>query len=273
MTQYETVGFGQINILNQNEKLMERYEALAETLENSAVDFLSIQEIVSPDKLFSVLEQVGYSYQIIGSMLPNNHGTSNTVGIVSKTPVEKIEFENHWDFQVIGGKTVAKDQSYNVFSAHLAWGPFNGFTRLEQASLMEKIAAEKELENPASVSLIGGDLNADPDSRPVRFLKGKDLGSDNKSSTFWLDAHDLSGNEDNWATSDHAVNPYGIKSAMNNGVIDTSFIPRRRIDYIFVRGWRYGKNGCPVNFDYLTHPKGTILSDHNGIFAELAIIN
>lgn len=272
MEKYNTVNFGQMNILNYAKNAVKRYEALAETLENNPMDFLTIQEIVLPDEFFSIMEQAGYKYSINGPMFKNNHGVSDCVGIVSKTPIKKIDFENPWERHLIAGEIESKGQLFNVFSAHLAWGPFNGFTRLEQVSIVDKISAIQEENKKGSVSLIGGDLNTDPDSRPIRFLKGHDLGVDNFTSTLWVDAYDIAGCEDNWTTADHAVNIYGKESAMKNGVIETSLIPRRRIDYIFSRGWCYGKTGCPVDFGYLEHPKGVVLSDHNGIYSKLAII-
>lgn len=273
MKQYDTIAFGQINILNKAESAVERYKALAETLQYNSMDFLTIQEIVLPDEFFSIMAEAGYEYEVHGPMLANNKGTANCVAIISKTPVQKIDFNNPWEISLVGGTTIVQNQSYNIFSGHLSWGPHNGFTRLQQVSLVDAASADQEKNIPGSVSLFGGDLNTDPESRPIRFLKGHDLGADNVSSTLWMDAHEIAGNSDNWTTSDHSVNPYGMESAISAGVIDTDFLPQRRIDYIFSRGWLYGKNGFPVDFGYLTHPHGVILSDHNGIYSRIAIID
>lgn len=272
MKNYTTVSFGQINILNNPEHASERYKAFAETLKHNPMDFFSVQEITLPEEFVETMSEAGYEYGIISDSYANARGHKSAVGIFSKTPIQKIEFNNPWEKMIIAAKTSVNDQTYNVFSAHLAWGPFNLFSRLNQVSIIDRVAGEEEKKDPGSVSVLGSDMNADPEARPIRFLKGYDLASDNFSSTLWLDAYEIAGNSDNWTTSDHATNFYGKQTAINNGVIDTDMLPQRRIDYIFSRGWLYGKTGFPVDFGYLDHPQGVVLSDHNGIFARFAVI-
>lgn len=272
MSNYETVSVGQINILNGIEGSVERYKLLAESLLANPMDIVAIQEISCPDELVSIMKEIGYSYHVKTQMFFNGRATWDCLAIFSKNEIEEIEFINSHERALIGGRVKIKNTVYNVFSAHLSWGPQNAYDRLKQVSLIDKVSAVYEKSYPGSVSILCGDLNTDPESRPIRFLKGWDLGDDNKTSTLWMDAYSEAGDETNWTTSDHANNVYGIRSALMNGVIDTDFIPKRRIDYIFSRGWLYGKSGYPVEFGYLEHPEKITMSDHNGIYARLLVM-
>lgn len=269
---YKTIGVGQINILNRPEDAVERYGLFIETLRKKPMDIVCVQEMTHPEELAEMMRDLGYLYHVKTQMFVNRYGVWDCLGMFSRTPLEEIQFINPHERSLIGATTVIDERQYNVFSVHLSWGPGNLFNRLRQVSLVDRIAETYEKNNSGSVSIVAGDFNADAESRPIRFLKGWDVADDGHSSTLWMDAYNEAGSHSNWVTSDHSVNNYGKMSALRNGVLDTDFIPRRRIDYIFSRGWLYGKNGYPVEFGYLEDEQGREISDHNGIYAKLLVL-
>ena len=269
---YNTVGIGQINILNKSEDALGRYELFIGALRRKPMDIVCVQEMTHPEELAEMMKDLGYSHHVKTQMFMNKHGVWDCLGIFSRMPLEEIKFINPYERELIGATTVIDGKQYNVFSVHLSWGPGNLLNRLKQVSLVDRIADVYEKNNSGSVSIVAGDFNADAESRPIRFLKGWDLADDGYSSTLWMDAYEEAGSRSNWATSDHSVNSYGKKSALKNGVLDTDFIPHRRIDYIFSRGWLYGKNGYPVEFGYIEDEQGREMSDHNAIYAKLLVL-
>lgn len=273
MKEYGTISIGQVNILNRIDTSVERYEIFAEALLNTPLDIVCMQEVANQEALIEIMGNLGYIYHVKNNLMVHNDNVADSLAIFSRYPVQKIDFINAYDQRLMAGCVEINDKIYNVFSAHLSWGPDNGYERLAQVSLIDRVARTAELATPGSVSILCGDLNADPESRPIRFLRGWDLGSDNISSTLWMDSHVEAGDESNWTTSDHSVNHYGIQTALRNKIIDTDFLPQRRIDYIFSRGWLYGKNGYPIDFGRLNHPENKIFSDHDAIYSRLLVIN
>lgn len=268
----KTINLTQINILNDDHDYKTRYERFVKLLDNHnpVIDIVTIQEVSYPDYLISLMFEIGFSSYTKTKMFRNKHGIYDCGMIFSRGTVEKLDFNNPHERSVLGAQVTVDDRLYNVFGVHLSWGPARGFERLNQLTIVDRIAEKYEVLFPGSVSVLAGDFNTDSESRAIRFLKGWDLGSDNLRSTLWMDAFSEAGDEDSWTTADHSTNKYGQHSAIKNGVIDVSLLPKRRIDYIFSRGWLYGKNGYPVDFGIFEGSEE--FSDHNGIFASLLVL-
>lgn len=142
-------------------------------------------------------------------------------------------------------------------STHLNWKADHGWVRERQvvalADLLEEWKQEGDL--PA---VVVGDLNADPDSNEIRFLRG--LAALEGRSTCLHDA---------W-TFVHGASP-GYTWDNRNTYAHYSFEPNRRIDYILVgpadhfgHGWI---ESAEVVFD---QPRdGIFPSDHFGVMAEI----
>jgi endonuclease/exonuclease/phosphatase family metal-dependent hydrolase len=164
-----------------------------------------------------------------------------------------------------------------ALSAHLPWGGRREGARLAAAQALEVAAAAKvaDLERdqpgtPAPLVVLGGDFNALPSSSTVRYLTGQQPALDG-SSAFWVDAWATARGEEVGATIDPS-NPWVRWTALNSGASDPSALPARRIDYLMVRDWVYGRFGHPervelLGVDALT---GAIASDHYGLVVELA---
>lgn len=270
MNREESFVFTQINILNkQNPK--KRYELLAQALASQPTDVITLQEVVYPEELAEVLATVGLVHSSYMPRFSDSDSLVNYLFIASKTEllkntsVENSENVSHYATTVVEGRQL------NLISSHLSWGSFAEPKRLQEVENIEKLATALEKATPGSTTLLGGDLNAIPQSRAVNFLKGNDVSLDGLTSTLWVDAHSSIGAPHNAITTDHAVNELGRETAMSIGIKNPSYIPKRQIDYIMSRGWIYGKTGTPLSFDYLSHPEGLTLSDHNGIQARILL--
>lgn len=154
----------------------------------------------------------------------------------------------------------------NLFSGHLAWGAQGEAERLGQATDIENHASVLEEARPGSLSILGADANALPESRTMRYLRGLDLGA-NGASTLWTDTWEEQGAGDNWATTDQGKNCWGHRTARNVGIQQPEMLPARRIDYLLSRGWNYGRRGHVLGFGRTVHPGGLDYSDHHGIWA------
>jgi endonuclease/exonuclease/phosphatase family metal-dependent hydrolase len=162
-----------------------------------------------------------------------------------------------------------------VCSAHLSWGSAMEVERLEQAQLIDKVfnsygAVEPFREGGNGIlSFLGGDLNAVPDSSTIKWLKG--LTVENSQSTHWTDSW-IRGDSEGF-TSDNK-NPLLTRTAEGAGIGNwiEAPLPSRRIDYIFSRGFAFGRAGAPLesrlinSFDLDPFP-----SDHYGILADFSL--
>lgn len=265
----KTLRVGQINILNK--RLENRYQLIAEAVEINQVEILFLQEVVDVELIQEKLRIAGLTYFAQSDEVVQGQYCL----IASKYPVSEINLKNTFNTKLTRGIAACQiqydDYTINAFSGHFTWGSENEEIRLKQAEIVEKAAKSLEKPNEKIFSLFGGDTNAEPNSRTMRYFTGKDL-SINNTSTLWVDAYDMHGDESNYMTTDHATNPYGILTAQGVGITRTELLPKRRIDYILLRGWIYGKSGCPVNFSYLKHPGNHVLSDHEGIMSDLLVL-
>ncbi len=267
----KTIRLAQLNANYYEQK--SRLPILIEAIVNSKADFVALQEVTELEELTEALALRGYPHSVF-SKLRNLRGEVEYVGYVGKYPLTAVKIGGGFDVftdRICLATATVNEVDLNLFSAHFIWGGETEVQRAKQAELIELWASEVEKVKPSSVSLLAGDLNAEPDYRSIRYLSGKELSLDNSHGTLWTDAWVSAGSEDNAITNSHSTNVQGRATAFRSGIAYPGFLPDRRIDYIFVRGWRYGKIGSPVSFGYMTHPEGLEISDHDGIYADLLI--
>lgn len=264
----KTFRFAQLNTFNRDQK--DRYDLLGEVFKNSEADLITVQEVIEPISFTGIAHSAGYESQVFCGFT-NSRGDTNHVGILSKTPLEIGSFPRGSKGGFCYATTEIDGQLINVFSAHLAWGGNTEARRLQQAEHIDRIAEKLERSYPDSISILGGDLNAQPESRTIRFLTGVDLNITNDESTLWVDAWTEAGSKENWTTSSNSTNSLGRITAFHANIAYPGMVPDRRIDYIMTRGWAYGKPGYPLKFDYLIDPKKVEVSDHNGIMADMML--
>ena len=152
-----------------------------------------------------------------------------------------------------------------VFVTHFNWKFHHGSIRLRQAAFVaERVAELAPIDGELLPPILMGDMNADPDSDEMRFLRG--LHTYQGQSVFFADAW-LYGGDRTFGTTYDPENDFARPNRE----------PPRRIDYIFVRGPDRALRGEPlltrVVFTSAKHGQsGRIFpSDHYGVYSEICV--
>ncbi|MBK9032558.1 MAG: endonuclease/exonuclease/phosphatase family protein [Myxococcales bacterium] len=150
-----------------------------------------------------------------------------------------------------------------LFVTHLTFQHHLGHVRCQQVrALTDHVAARAPIDGPPPIVM--GDLNADPDSDEIRFLRGlTPLGG---ACVYFADA---------WATTAGAEPGAGRGSTYDrrNPYARRSREPSRRIDYVFARGPDRHLRGEPLTaWVALDQPAGDVWpSDHFAVVAEIQV--
>lgn len=164
-----------------------------------------------------------------------------------------------------------KGEAVPVFSVHLTWGSQNEWVRLQQLQFIAKYVDERWGADTAKTpAVIAGDFNATPESDSVRYLSG--LTASNPG-TLWTDAWVRPYAPGADGTTSDGSNPYAVWTAVSgaNGagsLVRDDLLPNRRIDYVFVRGWRHGRPYSPVATEVVRDP---LMSDHYPVVTTLLL--
>jgi endonuclease/exonuclease/phosphatase family metal-dependent hydrolase len=162
-----------------------------------------------------------------------------------------------------------------VITAHLQWGGEQEYNRLVQAELINNFARKKEAEmikkyNTNPITILAGDLNTEPTAQTINYLAGK-YARNLEDQTYWVDAWSFANPGDEGYTSVPAENQIAYKVGLSH-VLEPNMIPARRIDYVFIKGWTYGKPGHALAAKLLGTRSllgETLASDHYGILVDL----
>lgn len=206
-----------------------------------------------------------------------DNGHISGTAIISKLPMFSGEAIRHsvgnYKEYAVALLESPSGRPLNIASAHLEWGGDRQQTRLAQVAGIDqemrlRLARVHAATGVAPVTVLGGDFNTTPNSDPIRFLVGE--GVYNETSTLWVDSWAVAGDGTPGYTN-HGDNPLSALTASNRGCLDPSLIPKRRIDYLMVHGWVYGKAGCPLRVELIGERPltGVYASDHNGIIVDL----
>jgi endonuclease/exonuclease/phosphatase family metal-dependent hydrolase len=152
-----------------------------------------------------------------------------------------------------------------VATTHLAWGQNREPQRLKQIqNIVSFLDAEVPEETP---TVLAGDFNTAPSSATVQYLTGGSVGEESAPATLWVDAHATVGDGDGWTTG--PSNPWGRITAERRGM-NPELLPGRRIDYLMVRGFAYGRLGSPLQCRLACLPRASVItvSDHYGVWGE-----
>ena len=263
-----TVRLGQFNLLNSLQS-EERFGAIAEAVRESGIDILAVQELIDVELFTRLMDEIGLTHRkLTRYRVP---GKDDYSGVYSRYPLSDSELDEAMAEHSITLARVSTPQGdIALFSAHFPWGSHSEPARTRTAEAVEAAAAKLPSEELLS-TVLSGDLNADPEARSIRFLSGKEVSLDGERGALWTDAWAVAGSEENRITSDHSSNEFGKRTARGVGIALTEFLPPRRIDYIFTRGWTYGRIGGAVDFGRITHSSGVELSDHEGIWADILV--
>lgn len=163
-----------------------------------------------------------------------------------------------------GGRSVI------AFTMHGAWGGPYVHRRLDLLADLEINAAHLETLNVATepIIILGGDLNAVPEEDSIRFLKG--LTTWRNAGTYWVDAWDQAGSGPGHTSTPQLRAARDVARIV--GIQHASANPDRRIDYIFLRGWVYGRPGMPLDAQLCfeaVNGSGYTASDHLGVVSRI----
>lgn len=233
------------NLLNRSRDYLDRLTDESLALDAMGVDVALLQEVRtdSVDATRELLRAAGYRSEFgraVGSSVACVAWRLVSVTLSgSPRPVHSIEAV---DVPLAAVDSTGAEVRFTATSWHGHWGALAQHERLEEArTLARRADAEANGHGGTELQLLGGDLNAEPDEDAVRFLMG--CGSDGDGGyTRYVEAQDT-------ARRLHGTVPFATsladgqcatETAAPHG-IDMRFLPGRRIDYLFSRGWKYGK--------------------------------
>ena len=260
-----------INMLSAKTAWQERLQSLAGEINYLRPDVVCLQEVRSLENGTKTAElladltgmKVAASVKSIG----------DSVAIITKLPFEESggivlghpgEEESH-NAAAHTKVTSASGRHWRIVSAYLAWGPLGAPIRHAQAQ--EVTAMLGGIREPeGTVRVLTGDFNAMEDEPAIRYLTGK---GDGQPATLWTDAFKVAG--DGEGITSGPDNPWAEKAARNVGITNPQWVPKRRIDYILIEGYAFGRPGYPVRCRVECTPRaGQVTpSDHFAVWADL----
>jgi endonuclease/exonuclease/phosphatase family metal-dependent hydrolase len=275
-----------LNLWNTPADLERRLDAAAAEISRRGPDVLCLQEVLTlPDGghvATALAQRVGMEIAIAGAFLAAGmSGIVSGLAILTRLPVRavhELDLPGRGSNGNAHGALVAElvapsGRPLVVATTHLAWGGGAEAARCAQVLTLDDFLHELPAAiAPGAITVLTGDFNCLPESDSVRFLTG--LGAIGGRSTFWTDA---------WAVAGHGSgstsgpdNPWAATTAAQVGITEPSRLPQRRIDFILVRDWVYGRPGEPLvarRAFVEAHDDGAgapiVASDHWGVEADL----
>lgn len=256
-----------LNIWSRFGPWEERLPALRRALGRERPHVLAMQEVLCADGFDQgalVVAELGY--ELVWGKAADNHGFPMGNAIASPWPVVASELRALPD----GGTDERRSALWALLDApfgrvsvvvtHLNWKLDESHVRVLQVRALDDFVREKENERDMPLVLLG-DLNAEPDSDEIRFLRGRTaLGG---RATYYNDAFDYV----------HGPTTPGPTYSKRNPFAAYLREPERRIDYVLTRGpddrGRCAPLAARVAFDVAE--AGTFPSDHFGVVAELSV--
>lgn len=256
-----------LNIWNRLGPWDDRLAVIRDVLRALEPDLVGLQEVIDVQgrtQAHEIADGLGY---VTTYGKANNYGGGITLGnaVLSRWPITTT--------RVYPLPTCGTDESRSLlmteiasphgkipfFVTHLNWKLHESAVREKQViEVAERIRAEAPIDGLPPILV--GDLNAQPESAEIRFLKG--LQSLEGKSVYFADCFEQSG-QGPGVTFDGTRNTYAAQYNEHP----------RRIDYVLVRGPDKEARGKPrlsrVVFD---EPRnGVFATDHFGVMAEISI--
>src|SRR5205823_3022429 len=232
---------------NVTEPFAARMTVLRTELQGLAPDVVGLQEIVVRDDGFDqaamILDGLGWPHVVRPKEFGNVAASRWPIGRRSVRPLPAGAVDEHRSVVATLVETPAGTLPFLV--THLDWRPDDGPVRERQAAVLADVA--RELAAAATLPpVLVGDLNAEPESRELRFLCG-----------LFQDAWRVAGDGTGGCTWDNR-NHYAAAASERD----------RRIDYVLVgRGARI--TSARLAF---TEPAGDVFaSDHFGVVVDVLL--
>ena len=271
--------FATLNLLNARASLDERLPLLAAELDRLKPQVLVLQELILDDggqpidEIRAVVNGAGLVFASVGERTPGwAEAFASAVvydprvftvaerGVVRQPSAANFRFGGpHIPFAVL--RRLGTGQHLVAFSAHLAWGGENGLRRLEAAKAIEEYAADIAARYSGAVTVVAGDLNELPPGEALRYLRGE---TGHLPGAFYIDAWTWLRPGEAGITQ-HPTSKYAAETARSVGIKRPELLPKRRLDYVLLRGWLYGALGENPTIDlWGDAPEGPV-SDHLGL--------
>ncbi len=268
-----------LNLLNNPRNWCDRYQLFADELPALNADVVALQEVleIGLEELEVIMLDCGYEYSF--SVLEEfvtvddvkyvcGNATFSKFPIVESHSVDYREYE-HMSLAYRSGVlpsvvTVIEVEGKRlcVVNNHLAWSYQNELYRKQQLEVAVHFVEDTVL---ADVYVMVGDFNTTENTDSIRYLRGETHGSHEDEFTYWVDAFIHRGEAEEYATTGPDL-PFAVETALRIGIFKPEELPARRVDYIMVKGWAYGRLGSPLNCHRLD-TRG--FSDHYGVYSDL----
>lgn len=233
-----------------------RWQVIFEGMEKYRPQVAAFQEVFEREWASDIQKRAGMAELVYGEAVSG-------LAFLSSLPVKEWDMvplkspslmEQHGRF-VLYMKTQTENGEMTFFNTHLSWRPEDGEVRKAQVGELLEVINEKAENLPA---LVTGDFNAPAGSEEIEMMSS--LGK-------FLDVYALKHPGKSGFTWDYK-NPY-TRSHLDEHGWDESYLPPRRIDYIFFRpsGEKPHLQSADIIFDK-PDEQGFWASDHLGLLAQ-----
>lgn len=266
---YQTIRLAQLNV-SHDETFPERLEKVIKpTIEKLNIDVITLQEVPNVSLTKKVFKELGFEYSNnTEDEYKDQRATFSKFEIIETNTLKLFKHEA----KALHSKILLDNGLFfSVINTHLIWGEDKLVDRCLQVEQLNNLSKSFK---DSDIIAMNGDFNSEETTRTIRFLTGDDLSIEDKEATYWMDAWKVAGKKDNWVSTSQSENKIIQKICHKFGVVHPEFIPDRRIDYIFIKGWNYGKLGHILSFETFGKEANDTelpLSDHFGLFADIVI--
>ncbi|HZF48461.1 MAG TPA: endonuclease/exonuclease/phosphatase family protein [Polyangiaceae bacterium] len=256
-----------LNIWNRSGPWEKRLELIRAGVRELDPDIIGLQEVICHDDRSQAVDIGGDLGYDIAFGVAHDYGAGVHFGnaVLSRWPIQKTGVtplpsgDSNESRSLLFAEVASPHGKIPFFVTHLNWKFHEGVLREAQV-----LAIANEIKRTTPIDglppILVGDLNAQPESSEIRFLKG--LQSLSGQSFYMADCFEQAGHGPG-ITFDANRNPFAAV---------TQEYPRR-IDYVFVRGPDDRGRGKPLAASVVFEEvvDGVAATDHYGVVAEISI--
>ncbi len=284
----KSLSFATWNILGDDFDRLSRLTLIANEIKD--LDFVAIQEVVLDQKnkintasVLSELSGLRIASCVSGEVANLVTGQIQGTAILTKLEVMSSDISIpappdsangiSQEYKSYAAAILRATNNRLIFicSVHLPWGAHNEVRRLEHSLYLDLQITEIMRTLPAdSIAILAGDFNTNANSESLRFLQGETAHSNR--STFWVDIWKEKGEGPGFTFDPSVNNPNLNETAYKSGIISPELMPPRRLDFLLLKGWVFGRAGSPLRASLLGNKPNSnndFASDHFGVMGEI----